>query len=356
MTQSIHTFEGSISLDRPFLSWKLVTVPAACLISFSSLLLGVWILKARPIAAPELAEAPAAATSAPADLSNPYGALIVDLRSHSRSKEAFLSQGPINEAILRSIPEQPAQAAETLRPSLAPPSVEPQLVEAPLPPRRPDDLKAIASAPPQQAPLHRLARTDARTVVPAAPADDRSFLEKFFSFGQPVTSTPQASAQQQPPRTAVAYAATPDAGGGLFSALHGGGAAAPAPRAGNQTAVYDISAHTVYLPNGTRLEAHSGLGARLDDPRFVHERMRGATPPAVYELSPREQLFHGVQALRLTPVSGSVYGRAGLLAHTYMLGPNGDSNGCVSFRDYHAFLRAYQNGEIKRLAVVTRAN
>ena len=123
------------------------------------------------------------------------------------------------------------------------------------------------------------------------------------------------------------------------------------------TAVYDISAHTVYMPNGKRLEAHSGLGDRLDDPRHVNERMRGATPPNVYELAPREQLFHGVQALRLIPVgSGDVYGRTGLLAHTYMLGPNGDSNGCVSFRNYNAFLQAYQNGEIKRLAVVARLN
>jgi Tlde1 domain len=37
-----------------------------------------------------------------------------------------------------------------------------------------------------------------------------------------------------------------------------------------------------------------------------------------------------------------------------MLGPNGDSNGCVSFKDYDAFLRAYQSGQIKRLAVVSR--
>jgi hypothetical protein len=48
-----------------------------------------------------------------------------------------------------------------------------------------------------------------------------------------------------------------------------------------------------------------------------------------------------------------VFGRSGLLAHTYMLGPNGDSNGCVSFKDYGAFLKAYAAGEIKRLAVVT---
>ena len=131
------------------------------------------------------------------------------------------------------------------------------------------------------------------------------------------------------------------------------GAAAPYDRA---TAVYDISARTVYLPDGTKLEAHSGLGAKLDDPRYVHVRMHGATPPHVYDLEPREALFHGVPALRLKPVGGeeAIFGRTGLLAHTYMLGPNGDSNGCVSFKDYYAFLNAYRNGGIKRLAVVAK--
>jgi Protein of unknown function (DUF2778) len=85
-------------------------------------------------------------------------------------------------------------------------------------------------------------------------------------------------------------------------------------------------------------------------------RMRGVTPPHLYDLKPRETLFHGVPALRLNPIGGdeAVYGRSGLLAHSYMLGPNGDSNGCVSFRDYNAFLQAYRNGEIRRLAVVAR--
>jgi hypothetical protein len=131
------------------------------------------------------------------------------------------------------------------------------------------------------------------------------------------------------------------------------GNAAPYDRS---TAVYDISARTVYLPDGTKLEAHSGLGSKLDDPRYVHVRMHGATPPHVYDLEPREALFHGVPALRLKPVGGeeAIYGRTGLLAHTYMLGPNGDSNGCVSFKDYYAFLDAYRNRGIKRLAVVAR--
>jgi hypothetical protein len=120
------------------------------------------------------------------------------------------------------------------------------------------------------------------------------------------------------------------------------------------TAVYDISARAVYMPGGARLEAHSGLGALRDSPDHVSERNVGATPPAVYELRPREQLFHGVQALRMIPADGqSTLGRDGLLTHSYMLGPDGDSNGCVSIRDYDKFLAAFQNGEVKRLLVVT---
>jgi hypothetical protein len=122
------------------------------------------------------------------------------------------------------------------------------------------------------------------------------------------------------------------------------------------TAVYDLTAHTVYLPDGSRLEAHSGLGDLIDDPSHVEEKDRGATPPHLYDLTLREDLFHGVQALRLNPVGGSdaIFGRAGLLAHTYMLGPRGDSNGCVSFKNYDAFLQAFQSGQVKHLAVVAR--
>jgi type VI secretion system (T6SS) effector TldE1-like protein len=121
----------------------------------------------------------------------------------------------------------------------------------------------------------------------------------------------------------------------------------------NLTAVYDISARTVYMPNGLKLEAHSGFGRLMDDPGHVSERNVGATPPNVYDLKPRERLFHGVQALRMIPVDGSdTLGRSGLLAHSYMLGANGDSNGCVSIKNYEKFLKAFNNGEIKRLVVV----
>ena len=121
----------------------------------------------------------------------------------------------------------------------------------------------------------------------------------------------------------------------------------------SRTAVYDISARTVYMPNGEKLEAHSGLYDKRDDPRFVRVKMHGATPPNVYELTLREALFHGVRAIRLNPVDeGRMYGRAGILAHTYMLGPNGQSNGCVSFKDYNKFLQAFLRGEVDRMVVV----
>ena len=125
--------------------------------------------------------------------------------------------------------------------------------------------------------------------------------------------------------------------------------------AANKTAIYDISAHVVYLPNGRRLEAHSGLGPHLDDVRYVNLKARGPTPPNVYQLTMREELFHGVRAIRLNPVDETrMYGRDGILAHTYMLGPNGQSNGCISFADYNAFLNAFQRGEIDRIVVVDR--
>lgn len=120
-----------------------------------------------------------------------------------------------------------------------------------------------------------------------------------------------------------------------------------------RTAIYDISARTVYMPGGETLEAHSGLGEWLDDPGSFHRKDRGVTPPATYKITLREKPFHGVKALRLTPVGDAkMYGRDGMLAHSYMLGPNGQSNGCVSFKEYEKFLAAFSSGEVDQLIVV----
>jgi len=223
-------------------------------------------------------------------------------------------------------------------PSIVQPDVSPLVQSVPLPLPRPNGLAALEKH--SEPKLAALPHAEAHN---APAAQQPSFFEKLF--GKADVSGP-----------AMAYAA-PETGGitNIERVTRG---ASPTARYDAYTAVYDITARTVYLPDGTKLEAHSGLRERLDDPRYVNERMRGATPPHLYDLTLRESLFHGVQAIRLTPVGGegAIYGRTGLLAHTYMLGPNGDSNGCVSFRNYDAFLRAYRSGLIKRLAVVARLN
>ncbi|MGK6312096.1 tlde1 domain-containing protein [Neorhizobium sp. DT-125] len=137
--------------------------------------------------------------------------------------------------------------------------------------------------------------------------------------------------------------------------------AAPAPSAPNwpgigaKVAIYDISNAVVHLPNGTRLEAHSGIGGMRDNPKFTHVKMRGPTPPGTYKLSMREKLFHGVAAIRLTPVDGRApQGRTGLLAHSYLLRVRGDSHGCVAFAEYDRFLKAFQRGEITHMVIVPK--
>lgn len=372
MTQAIDSAFG-VSFDRPSPVARLLSpsVLGSSGLGFTSLFAGLWLLNANPLpqhqaAAPQptivaIETAIPVAEAAPKVPFNAHGALLLDLRSHALSRTAALSAAqPLTPILgpLRSTeaaagqPEAAPQAAEAITTQ----SIGPQLSDnVPLPPYRPADL-----TPPRLADVatHGPARQTRTTVVAEAPADNRSFLERLFGGVPPRQA--DSSGSPRLPRQAVAYAATPDSGG-LLSSLSNPMTPTPAPvvaaRPDNHTAVYDISAHTVYLPSGRRLEAHSGLGNRLDNPNYVHERMRGATPPHLYELTPREQLFHGVQALRLNPVGpGNIYGRAGLLAHTFMLGPNGDSNGCVSFRDYNAFLQAYKSGEVTRLMVVAHAN
>jgi hypothetical protein len=339
MAQVIDRGLDFIPCERGHLSWRIFSpaIPGALALALSALF-GVWILYLRPAAAPNGVEAPAVALVV-TFASNPYGALF-DPRFSSGSTPVSLAQSfPLRATFESILPVSAAAIAEPENVLPMPRRAVPQLAEsAPLPIPRPAELGLPASHSPFPASGRRLAQQNRRTAPPTTLADNRTFFEKLFGLPQP--SGPL-----------LGYAAP--AGGVLDNARSLTSSASP--RYDRWAAVYDVAAHTVYLPNGTRLEAHSGLGDRLDDPRHVNERMRGATPPNVYELEPREQLFHGVQALRLKPVGGGdIYGRTGLLAHTYMLGPNGDSNGCVSFKNYNSFLQAFQNGEVKRLVVVAR--
>ena len=125
------------------------------------------------------------------------------------------------------------------------------------------------------------------------------------------------------------------------------------PPRGSRIAVYDIAKSVVYMPNGDRLEAHSGRGPTRDRPEYANLAGRGPTPPNVYSLRMRESLFHGVEAIRMTPVgSGRMYGRNGILTHSYLRRVPGDSAGCIAFADYPEFLKAFKRGEVTKIIVV----
>ena len=197
-----------------------------------------------------------------------------------------------------------------------------------------------------------------RGPVRSAPAAPRATVERAATTAPkraPKVGFQLASASETslPLRYAPADSASDLGLTGSLKALLSKGSDLPADVDTSRTAIYDITSHTVYLPNGRRLEAHSGLGSQMDDPRSVAMKNIGVTPPNVYDLEMRESLFHGVRAIRLIPKDESkMHGRAGILAHSYMLGPNGQSNGCLSFSDYSAFLDAYLRGDVTRVVVV----
>ena len=107
--------------------------------------------------------------------------------------------------------------------------------------------------------------------------------------------------------------------------------------------VFDDSspaAQEKYYPSLEQTRTHNDLyyvGAKEKDlfQGYVNERLRGATPPDLYDLQPRESLFHGIAAIRLLPVGGGddrsrqrraksgLHGRAALrhlaLARTFTL-------------------------------------
>lgn len=185
---------------------------------------------------------------------------------------------------------------------------------APLPARRPKPAPAAIAeaAPPPAAKPARRAAAQQPVLAYAAPGDDAPSVGQAFK--------------------------------NLFSS----------PNAGKGVAVYDISAQTVTMPNGQRLEAHSGIGHMADNPSYADRKMNGPTPPNTYRLVMRESRFHGVEAIRLLPVDGkNKYGRDGLLAHSYLLrGGRAESHGCVAFADYDRFLKAFKQGKITHMVVV----
>jgi len=289
-------------------------------------------VRSAPSAADTIAAAlpePAPVISAPASIAS---------RPLLSFDDRFAAAAP--QSVEPSVPAETPKLADAARPKEGSTPSAPLQVAAIAPPPRAADGRSPKNP---GAAVRDMAQRAKAAVMSVAAAGKPSIVEKLWGKPQSQTSL-------------LAYASADASATGSIGPSQNPALGGTQPLYDRSTAVYDISARTVYLPDGTKLEAHSGLGSKLDDPRYVHVKMQGATPPHVYELTPREALFHGVPALRLTPIGGedAVFGRRGLLAHTYMLGPNGDSNGCVSFKDYNAFLNAYRNQGIKRLAVVAR--
>ena len=298
-------------------------------------------------------ERPPAAGRAARAGANPFGGLV-----EFAGPQPTLRRGDPNAygSLVESFPDSapaaadaPLGASRSLGPIVgaleAPPPAAsaasvPALLNPPLPPRR-----EVASID-DSTPLPPARPTEFAALELPAPAAPDKALGPSRSLGP-------ALAYAAPDTTTLATPAAP-AKTSIFSIF----SPQPTRPAGydDHTAVYDISARALYMPDGTKIEAHSGLGEYMDDPNHVNEHLRGATPPDLYDLQPRELLFHGIAAIRLVPVGGeeAIYGRAGLLAHPFMMGDNGDSNGCVSIKDYDAFLKAFQDGKVTRLAVVAK--
>lgn len=302
-------------------------------------------------ATPEIAAAePEAFTPVPPRRPSDLAALDPAPRVAARPAPALAQPAPA--------PTPSAQAARVPRPALAPRFERTDHLERLLPGER--MASRVEPAAPARA---RILSRRSRSVVARASGPEPSFFQKLFGGASQPTgalayapTTRFANDPISPVATASIAASARRQVASLGSDI---GVSRPSsegvgPRLGGGRAIYDISAQAVILPDGTRLEAHSGLGPHRDSARSAHIRMRGVTPPHVYNLKEREALFHGVRAIRMHPVggAGAIHGRTGLLAHTYMLGPNGDSNGCVSIRNYNAFLNAYLDGKINQLVVV----
>jgi len=309
---------------------------------------GFWMLGQDAPGSVEEAVAPAPRKATVARLSPqplPAYSGLLDPALSGGKAVALSGSAPVRSAFERTAPAPTSLASADPVLPLPQPAPVTLARAVPMPAPRPSDLllPPVPLQPRDAQPAAPRRSRNATTAPAPTPEDNRNFFEKLFGV------------QKAPPGAALAYAAPQDDVVDRSRVTRMSPSVGSPPRTAEAgTAIYDIAAKTVHMPNGERLEAHSGLGEMMDDVRYSHVRMKGVTPPHTYTLTEREALFHGVRAIRLNPVggSGAIHGRAGLLAHTYLLGPRGDSNGCVSFKDYDRFLQAFLRGEVRRLVVV----
>ncbi|PZQ83837.1 MAG: hypothetical protein DI549_06880 [Ancylobacter novellus] len=254
---------------------------------------------------------------------------VLDVRNFHASGELAQAEGwlfdpaimPVRPAVLAALPPHPPVSEPTVEvASVVPlPVANPLFAGRVMSGNEPDDELTLAPLPPKKPGIPTQAAQAEVAMLPPPMEEDMA----------PATAEPPAATVPQA-KDELRY-----------------------PTAEDKFAIYDIRAKKLYLPNGKKLEAHSGYGDKFDDVRYVHVKMYGPTPPNRYKLKMREALFHGTEAVRMTPVGdGKMYGRNGILLHPYLLGPRGDSNGCVSVADYDAFLASFKRGEVEEVIVV----
>ena len=114
-----------------------------------------------------------------------------------------------------------------------------------------------------------------KTERAASPRDPAETEPRVAALPSPTKSASPAAGPLVPE---VATAARPPFNSGTRAAKARQASVAP-PDKKNRTAFYDISAQVVYLPDGRRLEAHSGHGSYMDNARYIHIKNKGRHRP-----------------------------------------------------------------------------
>jgi hypothetical protein len=175
------------------------------------------------------------------------------------------AMAPAQVSVVTLVPEHPPEGANNV---LSPP---PPLLDVPHSPAKSEKAHARATLNPDAAPAFPLPST--LPLPLKAPEWSTDFpLPRPHPSKHEIAGSPVDHAAPQ-----VALSSSTERNGP--QQVHNKSMSLPDPD--SRTAIYDISARTVYLPSGEKLEAHSGLGDKLDDPRYVHVKMRGPTHGAV---------------------------------------------------------------------------
>jgi len=167
MLTNTHKLRGALSQDRGrLLAYSVLGASAASLFLYAG-----WRNEHRQAAPEPLVEA---MRPAPVPALNPYAPMVVGLGPWARTtiaqaNAARQNANPANESVGSQNPSASVSVAEAETDAG---------VDAPLPPRRPADLKTIASRM-ATAPVREATLTAAPAPAPAQ-TDNRSFFEKIF--------------------------------------------------------------------------------------------------------------------------------------------------------------------------------